>query len=61
MILAAIFGLIIWGITELLFYWISKIKGITDSTKDKNKKYFNWIAISVLTVILILGILLFTK
>ena len=61
LILVAIFGLVMWGIIELLFYWISKIKGITDSTKDKNKKYFNWIAISVLTVILIIGILLFTK
>ena len=61
MILAAIFGLIMWGIIELLFYWISKIKGITDSTKDKNKTYFNWLAIGVLAIILILGILLFTK
>ena len=61
MILAAIFGLIMWGIIELLFYWISKIKGITDSTKDKNKTYFNWLAIGVLVIILILGILLFTK
>lgn len=61
LILAAIFGLIMWGITELLFYWISKIKGITDSTKDKNKIWFNWIAIIVLTGILILGVLLFTK
>lgn len=61
LILAAIFGLIMWGITELLFYWISKINGITDSTKDKNKIWFNWIAIIVLTGILILGVLLFTK
>ena len=61
LILAAIFGLIMWGITELLFYWISKIKGITDSTKDKNKILFNWIAIIVLTGILIIGVLLFTK
>lgn len=61
LIIAAIFGLIMWGITELLFYWISKIKGITDSTKDKNKILFNWIAIIVLTGILILGVLLFTK
>ena len=61
LILAAIFGLIMWGIIELLFYWISKIKGITDSTKDKNKTYFNWLAIGVLAIILILGILLFTK
>ena len=61
LILAAIFGLIMWGIIELLFYWISKIKGITDSTKDKNKTYFNWLAIGVLVIILILGILLFTK
>ncbi|RHW54441.1 Yip1 family protein [Lactobacillus bombicola] len=61
MILAVIFGLIMWGIIELLFYWISKIKGITDSTKDKNKTYFNWLAIGVLAGILILGILLFTK
>lgn len=61
LILAAIFGLIMWGITELLFYWISKINGITDSTKDKNKILFNWIAIIVLTGILILGVLLFTK
>ena len=61
MILAAIFGLIMWGIIELLFYWISKIKGITDSTKDKNKTYFNWLAIGVLAIILILGTLLFTK
>lgn len=60
LILAAIFGLIMWGIIELLFYWISKIKGITDSTKDKNKKRFNWFAIGVLVIILILGILLFT-
>lgn len=61
MILAAIFGLIMWGIIELLFYWISKIKGITNITKDKNKTYFNWLAIGVLAMILILGILLFTK
>ena len=61
LILAAIFGLIMWGIIELLFYWISKIKGITDSTKDKDKKWFNWLAIGVLAIILILGILLFTK
>ena len=61
LILAAIFGLIMWGIIELLFYWISKIKGIADSTKDKNKTYFNWLAIGVLVIILILGILLFTK
>ena len=61
LILAAIFGLIMWGIIELLFYWISKIKGITNSTKDKNKTYFNWLAIGVLAIILILGILLFTK
>lgn len=61
LILAAIFGLIMWGITELLFYWISKINRITDSTKDKNKILFNWIAIIVLTGILILGVLLFTK
>lgn len=60
LILAAVFGLIMWGITELLFYWISKIKGITDSTKDKNKKWFNCIALIVLVSILILGILLFT-
>lgn len=60
LILAAVFGLIMWGITELLFYWISKIKGITDSTKDKNKKWFNCIALIVLVGILILGILLFT-
>ena len=61
LILAAIFGLIMWGIIELLFYWISKIKGITDSTKDKDKKWFNWLAIGVLAIILILGILLFIK
>jgi len=61
LILAAIFGLIMWGIIELLFYWISKIKGIANSTKDKNKTYFNWLAIGVLVIILILGILLFTK
>lgn len=61
MILAAIFGLIMWGIIELLFYWISKIKGIADITKDKNKKWFNWLAIGILAVILTLGILLFTK
>lgn len=60
LILAAIFGLIMWGIIELLFYWISKINGITDSTKDKNKTYFNWLAIGVLAVILIIGIILFT-
>ena len=46
---------------RILFYWISKIKGIANSTKDKNKTYFNWLAIGVLVIILILGILLFTK
>ena len=61
LILAVIFGLIMWGIIELLFYWISKIKGITYSTKDKNKKWFNLFVMGVLAVILILGILLFTK
>ncbi|KJY60195.1 YIP1 family protein [Lactobacillus apis] len=61
LILAAIFGLIMWGIIELLFYWISKIKGIANSTKDKNKTYFNWLAIGGLAIILIFGILLFTK
>lgn len=61
LILAAIFGIIIWGITELLFYWISKIKGITDSTKDKNKILFNWIAIIVLAEVLLLGVFLFTE
>lgn len=61
LILAAVFGLIMWGIIELLFYWISKIKGITDSTKDKNKTYFNLLAIGVLAGVLILGIWLFTK
>ena len=59
LILAAIFGLIMWGIIELLFYWISKINGITDSTKDKNKKWFNWFAIGVLAGILGVGIQLF--
>ena len=59
LILAAIFGLIMWGIIELLFYWISKINGITDSTKDKNKKCFNCLAIVVLAVILGVGIQLF--
>lgn len=29
LILAAIFGLIMWGITILLFYWISTIKKIS--------------------------------
>ena len=60
LILASIFGLIMWGIIELLFYWISKIKGIANSTKDKNKKCFNYFAIGVLAVILIIGIILFT-
>lgn len=60
LILAAIFGLFMWGITELLFYWISKIKGITDSTKDKNKILFNRSALIVIVSILSLGVLLFT-
>lgn len=63
LILAAIFSLIMWGIIELLFYWISKIKGTTkgttNSTKDKNKKWFNWIAFIILTFLLIVGVWLF--
>ena len=59
LILAAIFGLIMWGIIELLFYWISKIKGIEDSTKDKNKSLFNCVVIIIILVILGLGISLF--
>ncbi|BDR60344.1 hypothetical protein [Lactobacillus xylocopicola] len=60
LILAAVFGLMMWGIIELLFYWIIKIKGVTDSTKDKHKHWFNWIALVILATILILGVLLFT-
>lgn len=59
LIIAAVFGLIMWGIIELLFYWISKIKGTTNSTKDKNKKWFNWIAFIILTFLLIVGVWLF--
>ena len=37
LILAAIFGLIMWGITILLFYWISTIK------KNQSKRFYkNW-------------------
>jgi len=61
LILAAIFSLIMWGIIELLFYWISKIKGITNSTKDKDKVIFNFLAAIVIVWVLTLGILLFTK
>lgn len=59
LILAAVFGLIMWGIIELLFQWISKIKRTEDDTKDINKKSFNIIALCILGVILILGVVLF--
>ena len=62
LILAAIFGLIMWGITVLLFYWISTIK------KDQSKKFYkNWgfwvnilFIISILLV-LIIGLCFFFK
>lgn len=75
LILAAVFGLIMWGIIELLFHWISKIKEPLNQSenakKDTNKKErrsypafikknaFNLIALGVLAGILILGVLLF--
>lgn len=71
LILASILGFILWGIIDLLFYWIhwiSKIKQTkdkenTDYIKEdkigKSKKIFNWIALGFLTIILIIGIYLF--
>lgn len=68
LILAAVFGLIMWGIIELLFYWISKIKKTENITKSiKNLQRPNWhriflvgLSLGVLFTILIVGILLFT-
>ena len=55
LILAAIFGLIMWGITILLFYWISTIK------KDQYKKFYKntgfWLNILfIVSIILLLKI-----
>ena len=54
LILAAIFGLIMWGITILLFYWISTIK------KDQSKKFYkNWgFWVNILFIVLILLVLI---
>ena len=71
LILASILGFILWGIIDILFYWIhwiSKIKQTkgkenTDYIKedkiDKSEKFFNWIALGFLTITLIIGIKLF--
>ena len=53
LILAAIFGLIMWGITLLLFYWISTIK--KDQTRTFYKNWGFWL--NVLFIVLIAGIL----
>lgn len=62
LILAAIFGLIMWGITILLFYWISTIK------KDQSKKFYkNWgfwvniLFIVSISLVLIIGLYFFFK
>ena len=62
LILAAIFGLIMWGITILLFYWISTIK------KDQSKKFYkNWgfwvniLFIVSILLVLIIGLYFFFK
>lgn len=61
LILAAIFGLIMWGITLLLFYWISTIKKDQTRTFYKNWGFWlNILFIVLIAVILIIGIILFT-
>ena len=73
LILVSIFGFTLWGLIEILFIWISRIN-LTNDDKDhrddkkedkeekkidKKKKIFNWFALSFLTVILIMGFMLF--
>ena len=54
LILGAIFGLILWGITIVLFYWISTIK------KDQSKKFYkNWgFWVNILFLVSILFVLI---
>lgn len=59
LILAAVFGLTMWGIIELLFYWIAKIKGLSASTTAKH--IFSGMALVILVIILIIGSDLFVS
>lgn len=62
MILAAIFGLIMWGITLLLFYWISTIQKKQPKSFYKNWGFWlNVLFILLVAGILSIGILLLTK
>ena len=62
LILAAIFGLIMWGITLLLFYWISTIQKKQPKSFYKNWGFWlNALFILLIAGILSIGILLLTK
>lgn len=63
LILAAVFGLIMVGIIELLFYWISKIKGVKENTKSNKCCFISFFIIGILLLLVILkvGVCLFLK
>lgn len=62
LILTAVFGIVMWGIIELLFYWVSKIK-VSDEKQTQKR---NWhrifligLFVGVLAAILGVGVWLF--
>lgn len=62
LILAAVFGLIMWGITVLFFYWINTIK--TNHDKKFYKQWGFWLNVVFIVLVILLllaGIFLFLK
>lgn len=62
LILAAVFGLIMWGITVLFFYWINTIK--TNHDKKFYRQWGFWLNVLFIVLVILLliaGIFLFLK
>lgn len=62
LILAAVFGLIMWGITVLFFYWINTIK--TNHDKKFYRQWGFWLNVLFIVLVILLliaGIFLFLQ